>query len=326
MTSLAQLPSFAERLALDKLEIRRTHTTSLQVNVGKLCNLACTHCHVNAGPNRKELMTLETIDRVIQWYLSSRGIMTLDLTGGAPEMNPHFRYFISKIRSLRPESIIINRCNLTILLEPGYEEFVEFFVENRVQIVASMPCYSLENVDRQRGEGVFDGSIAALQLLNEAGYGRNPTLLLNLVYNPLGGTLPPSQKALEADYKEALKSHFGIEFNQLFTITNMPIARFLSQLKRDGKSEAYHQLLVDSFNPKSVNRLMCRDTISVDWKGRVFDCDFNQMLDLPLGKGAPRFLWEVDPNELWNSAISLQNHCFGCTAGSGSSCGGALSD
>lgn len=326
MRSSLQLQSFEERLADEDLVLVRSEATVLQVNLGKLCNLACAHCHVNAGPHRRELMSRETIDRVIEWYSRSLSINTLDLTGGAPEMNPDFRYLVSKIRSLRPDSTIIDRCNLTILLEKGFEDLVGFFVENRIQIVASMPCYTPDNVDEQRGEGVFDDSIKALQLLNQAGYGTDPQLSLNLVYNPLGGTLPPSQKALEADYKEALSVHFGIEFNQLYTITNMPIARFLSQLKREGKSQEYHELLVDSFNSNAIEDLMCRDTVSVDWEGQVFDCDFNQMLRVPLGDGKPRNLWDIEARELPGSPIGVRDHCFGCTAGAGSSCSGALSD
>lgn len=240
-------------------------------------------------------------------------------------MNPDFKYLVSKIRAVRPQSTIIDRCNLTILLVPGFEDLVEFFVENRIQVVASMPCFTPDNVNKQRGEGVFDDSIKALQKLNEAGYGRDPQLLLDLVYNPLGGTLPPSQKSLEAEYKEALNSHFGIEFNQLYTITNMPIARFLSQLKREGKSEEYHQLLVESFNSSLIEGLMCRDTLSVDWEGRVFDCDFNQMLRVPLGDSKPRNLWDIEASDLPGTSIAVRDHCFGCTAGAGSSCGGALS-
>ncbi len=326
MRSSVQLPTFEERLADEGLVLVRTEPKVLQVNVGKLCNLACTHCHVNAGPNRRELMTRESIDRVIDWYARTDSIDTLDLTGGAPEMNPDFRYLISRIRSIRPETTIIDRCNLTILLEPGFEDLVEFFVDNQIQIVASMPCYTAENVDEQRGEGVFDGSIKALQLLNQAGYASDPQLLLNLVYNPLGGTLPPSQSELEADYKEALRVHFGIGFNRLFTITNMPIARFLTQLRREGRSEEYYQLLIQSFNPMSVEGLMCRDTISVDWEGRVFDCDFNQMLRLPIGDRENRYLWDIEADELPGSSIAVRDHCFGCTAGAGSSCGGAISD
>lgn len=326
MRTSVRLPTFEERLADEGVALNRKEPKILQINVGKLCNLACAHCHVNAGPHRRELMTRETIDRVIDWYRRYESINTLDLTGGAPEMNPDFQYFVSQIRSVRPETTIIDRCNLTILLEPGYERLVEFFVDNRIQVVASMPCYKPENVDEQRGEGVFDGSIKALQLLNESGYGIDPHLLLNLVYNPLGGTLPPSQGELESDFKQALRAHFDIEFNHLYTITNMPIARFLSQLKREGKSEEYHQMLVESFNPRSIEGLMCRDTISVDWEGRVFDCDFNQMLQLPLGDGDERYLWEIEADKLLGAQVAVRDHCFGCTAGAGSSCGGALSD
>ncbi len=326
MSQIEYSPTFQERLSTGDLELRRKSPRSLQVNVGKLCNLACVHCHVNAGPARKELMTRSTIDRVLSWFESTPSIDTVDLTGGAPEMNPEFRYFVSESRAIRPEATIIDRCNLTILVEPGYEDLIEFLVENRVEVVASMPCYQPENVDQQRGDGVFDASIVALRRLNRAGYGTGGDLRLNLVYNPLGAQLPPDQSELEADYKEALRDHFGIRFDRLFTITNMPIARFLTQLKREGKSASYHQLLVDSFNPASIDGLMCRDTVSVDWEGRVFDCDFNQMLGLPLGDRPNRYLWELDPKELPGSSIALGEHCYGCTAGAGSSCGGALTD
>ena len=324
MSIYTKLPSFAERLAVQNIELSRTAPRSLQVNIGKLCNLACVHCHVNAGPGRKELMTRETIDRVIDWFKSAATIDTVDITGGAPEMNPEFRYFVSAIRRIRPETKIIDRCNLTILMEPDYDDLAQFFVENAVQVVASMPCYQPENVDEQRGEGVCDASIAALRKLNSVGYGRGTGLKLDLVYNPLGASLPPDQSELESEYKAALKTHFDIVFDRLYTITNMPIARFLSQLKREGKSESYHELLIESFNPASVEGLMCRDTVSVDWEGRVYDCDFNQMLNLPLGGRSDRFLWELDSDRLEGSEIALGDHCFGCTAGAGSSCGGAL--
>ena len=320
-----QTAGFKRRLEEEGLRLERQAPRSLQVNLGKLCNLACVHCHVNAGPGRKEIMDRPTIARVIDWIGSSPSIETIDLTGGAPEMNPDFQEFVSIVRAIRPDATIIDRCNLTILLEPGYESVAEFLAEHSVQIVASMPCYQPENVDLQRGEGVFDASIEALKRLNALGYGSRPELSLHLVYNPIGAVLPPDQSALEADYKEALRTEFGIEFDRLFTITNMPIARFLAQLKREGKLESYRQLLIDSFNPASVGGLMCRDTISVDWQGLVFDCDFNQMLDMPLGGKRNRFLWEFDSEALSSGAIATGEHCFGCTAGAGSSCGGALS-
>ena len=316
--------AFEKRLALESLDLRREESTILQLNIGKLCNQACEHCHVNAGPGRKELMSRETVDRALAWFEAAKSIDVVDITGGAPEMNPQFRYLITSLRRIRPEVGIIDRCNLTILLEPGYEDMVNFLAENRVEITASLPCYELENVDRQRGDGVFEASIEALRRLNAAGYGKDSQLLLNLVYNPIGAVLPPDQKELELAYKAALKSNFGIIFNRLFTITNMPIARFLSQLQREGKQEAYEHLLEDRFNSGAVENLMCRNTLSVDWLGRVFDCDFNQMIGLPLGGRKLRFLWDFDPDKPINESIALGNHCFGCTAGAGSSCSGAL--
>lgn len=316
--------AFEERLSEEGLCLARKAPSILQINLGKLCNLACSHCHVNAGPGRKEIMDRATIDRMIDWIASSPSVETIDLTGGAPEMNPYFREFIARIRETRPEATIIDRCNLTILLQPGYEEIVDFLAFHRVQVVASMPCYQPENVNLQRGEGVFDSSIEALKKLNAIGYGSQSELALNLVYNPLGAVLPPDQGELEKDFKTALRAEFGIEFNRLFTITNMPIARFLTQLRREGQNEMYRQLLVDNFNPASIDGLMCRDTISVDWEGRVFDCDFNQMLEIPLGGGQNRLLWELDADVLKREPIATGDHCFGCTAGAGSSCGGAL--
>ena len=245
--------------------------------------------------------------------------------GKSTEMNPEFQYLVTTVRKMRPQASMIDRCNLTILLEPGFEDLGLFLARHRVEIVASLPCYEPENVDRQRGDGVFDNSILALQNLNRLGYGQGSSLPLNLVYNPLGASLPPDQNELERDFKRSLEREFGIVFNRLYTITNMPIARFLSQLIREGKSELYHQLLVDSFNPASVSGLMCRDTISVDWRGYAYDCDFNQMLELPMGRSRRRFLWEIDPDSLMAEPISIGKHCFGCTAGSGSSCRGALS-
>jgi|TARA_B110000495_G_scaffold180243_1_gene174198 radical SAM/Cys-rich protein len=316
--------AFEEHLSKQGLCLARKSPSILQINLGKLCNLACVHCHVNAGPGRKEIMDPATFDRVIDWIARSPSIETVDLTGGAPEMNPDFREFIVRVRAIRPDATIIDRCNLTILLEPGYEEMAEFLAFHRIQVVASMPCYQPKNVNLQRGEGVFDASIEALKRLNALGYGTRSELALNLVYNPIGAVLPPDQGELEKDYKTALRAEFGIEFNSLFTITNMPIARFLAQLRREGQNEMYRQLLVDNFNPASIDGLMCRDTISVDWEGRVFDCDFNQMLGMPLGGGQNRLLWELDPEVLEREPIATGDHCFGCTAGAGSSCGGAL--
>ena len=314
---------FATTLAEHALPLRHTKTEVLQVNVGKLCNLTCIHCHVNAGPKRKEIMTRETIDRLIDWFAKT-DIPTVDITGGAPEMIPDFCYFIERVRALRPSGTIIDRCNLTILLEPGHEGLAEFLARNRVEIVASMPCYSPENVNAQRGEGVFEASIKALQLLNSLGYGAD--LPLHLVYNPVGAALPGPQAELEADYKRELLSHFGIVFHKLYTITNLPIARFASYLKHNGKLDDYMQLLIENFNPGTVDGLMCRNTISVGWRGEVYDCDFNQQLNMQWKNGGPIFLWDVDPTMVDQREIMTSDHCFGCTAGAGSSCGGALVD
>jgi len=313
---------FSEMLTTHSLSLRHTKTEVLQVNVGKLCNLTCMHCHVNAGPKRKEIMTRGTVDRVIDWFARSE-IPTIDLTGGAPEMIPDFRYFIERVKTLRPSRRVIDRCNLTILLEPGYEGLAQFLARHKVEIIASMPCYTAENVNAQRGEGVFDGSIKALRILNSLGYGSD--LPLHLVYNPVGAFLPGPQAELEADYKRELKKHFGIVFNNLYTITNLPIARFASYLRRNNKLEEYMQLLIDNFNPATIAGLMCRNTISVGWTGEVFDCDFNQMLRMNWrNRSGPLHLWDLDPATVENRKILTGNHCFGCTAGAGSSCGGVL--
>jgi radical SAM/Cys-rich protein len=316
---------FAQKLAGRSIPLRRGHAKILQVNVGKLCNLTCVHCHVNAGPKRKEIMRRETIDRIIDW-LGKSEIPTVDLTGGAPEMIPDFRYFIERAKALTRPRHIIDRCNLTILLDAGYQDLPEFLARHKVEIIASMPCYTPENVNAQRGEGVFDGSITALQLLNSLSYGIDPKLPLHLVYNPVGAFLPGSQAELEADYKRELGVHFGIVFNKLYTITNLPIGRFASHLRHDNQLEQYMELLINAFNPATIEGLMCRETISVGWRGEVYDCDFNQQLDMqwqnPDGSGV--FVWDIDPDKIDNRNIMTGDHCFGCTAGSGSSCGGAL--
>lgn len=315
---------FDTTLAAHGLPLRHARTRVLQVNVGKLCNLTCAHCHVNAGPKRKEIMTRDTVDRILGW-LENTDIPVVDLTGGAPEMIPDFRYFIERLTAMTPRRHVMDRCNLTILLEPAYDGLAEFLAEHRVEIVASMPCYSPANVDAQRGDGVFDASIKALQLLNRLGYGRDETLPLNLVYNPLGASLPGSQAELEEDYKRELAAHFGIVFNALYTITNVPVSRFASYLRNQGQLGPYMDLLVESFNPSAVAGLMCRDTINVSWTGEVFDCDFNQMLKLQWrdhGRGLS--LWDLDLAQVENREILTGDHCFACTAGAGSSCGGAL--
>jgi radical SAM/Cys-rich protein len=314
---------FSDRLAAEGLQLRRRRPEILQVNVGKLCNLTCMHCHVNAGPKRKEIMTRETTDRIIDW-LAKTEIPTVDLTGGAPEMIPDFRYFVECLKALGPPRHVIDRCNLTILLEPGYEDLGQFLARKKVEIIASMPCYSPENVNAQRGEGVFEASIAALQLLNRVGYGVTNDLPLHLVYNPIGASLPAPQAELETDYKRELAKNFGIVFNNLYTVTNLPIGRFAAYLRHNNKLEDYMRLLIDNFNPATVQGLMCRNTVSVGWRGEVYDCDFNQQLGMQWKNGAPIFLWDVDPNKIDNREIMTGDHCLGCTAGAGSSCGGAL--
>jgi radical SAM/Cys-rich protein len=314
---------FAQKLKEHSISLRRGRPEILQINVGKLCNLTCVHCHVNAGPKRKEIMTHETIDRLLEW-LSKTKIPVVDLTGGAPEMIPDFRYFIERVRTLESPRHVIDRCNLTILLDPGYEELPEFLAKHKVEIIASMPCYTPANVNAQRGEGVFDGSIAALQRLNSLGYGIEPELPLHLVYNPVGAFLPGQQTELESDYKRELKGHFGIVFNKLYSITNLPIGRFAAYLRHNDKLEEYMELLISAFNPATVDGLMCRNTLSVGWRGEVYDCDFNQQLDMQLVNGRALFLWDLDPDAIDNREIMTGDHCFGCTAGAGSSCGGAL--
>jgi radical SAM/Cys-rich protein len=316
---------FLDRLAADGLQLRRGRAEILQVNAGKLCNLTCVHCHVNAGPKRKEIMTRETIDRIIDW-MANTDIPTVDLTGGAPEMIPDFRYFIERVKELQLSRHVIDRCNLTILLEDEYHDLPEFLADKQVEIIASMPCYTARNVSAQRGDGVFEGSIAALQLLNSLGYGTDPALPLHLVYNPVGPFLPPPQSKLEADYKRELQKHFGIVFNRLFTLSNLPVGRFAAYLRQNNKLDEYMQLLIEAFNPATIQGLMCRNTISIGWRGEVYDCDFNQQLGMqwnnPDGSGI--FLWDINPDSLQNREIMTDDHCFGCTAGAGSTCGGAI--
>ncbi len=307
--------------------IRREKLETLQVNLGYKCNLSCVHCHVNAGPNRTEAMDKKTIDLILA-YIDQNTISSLDLTGGAPEMNPHFRYLVSEATKRGVE--VIDRCNLTILLEPGYETLAQFLVEQQVTITASLPCYEEENVEKQRGKGVYAGSIEALQLLSGLGYGKDKNLPLNLVYNPTGTELPPPQQQLELDYKQQLRSKFEIEFDQLFTITNMPISRFGSVLMAHGEFDNYMGLLKDSYSADNLSTVMCRHLISVDWQGFVYDCDFNQMLEMPLIAGASTksrtHLSDLLQTDISGNEIQIGDHCFGCTAGQGSSCGGALND
>ncbi len=309
--------------------LKRDGVSVLQVNLGYLCNLSCTHCHVNAGPKRTELASKETVDTIVR-YLEAKPISMLDITGGAPEMNPHFRYLVKEAKKLGVK--VVDRCNLTILNEPGYEDLAEFLAESRVVVTASLPCYQEQNVAEQRGKGVFDASISALQKLNQLGYGREDDLVLDLVYNPNGAFLPPDQKALEADYKEQLFSHYGIEFNELLTITNMPISRFGSMLLSKGLWDEYMSLLRQSYSVQNLGGVMCRNLISIDWQGYVFDCDFNQMLNWPMqsplgtiaSDKARVHLTDILNEDLSGNTIVVGEHCYGCTAGQGSSCGGAL--
>jgi radical SAM/Cys-rich protein len=316
-------PSFSATLRAHGIALSRTAVEILQVNVGKRCNQACHHCHVEAGPKRTEMMTARTAARVLEILERAPSVHTLDITGGAPELNPQFRALVQGARSLG--RTVIDRCNLTVLFEPGQESTAHFLAEHAVVVIASLPCYSPQNVERQRGLGVFDKSIAALRVLNELGYG-DPTsgLELNLVYNPVGAALPPPQSQLESDYRSVLSKEFGIRFNRLFTLTNMPISRFLHQLVRENRLHEYMHLLVQSFNPAAADTVMCRTLLSVGWNGELYDCDFNQMLELPFPRGR-RTVWDIDDlAELANAPIAVADHCYGCTAGAGSSCGGAL--
>jgi radical SAM/Cys-rich protein len=294
----------------------------LQVNVGKLCNQACQHCHVDAGPKRTEVMARETVEEVLAAIRRCRPPV-VDITGGAPELNPHFEYLAAEARALGCH--VIDRCNLTVFFVPGKERLPEFLAQEQVEVIASLPCYLAENVDLQRGRGVFERSIEALQRLNALGYGgEGSSLVLNLVYNPVGPYLPPPQAELEADYRRELLARYGIRFNRLFTLTNMPISRFSHFLERLGKYDEYLELLVNAFNPATVAGLMCRDTVSVGWDGRLYDCDFNQMLELPMATPSRRHVRDLTLEELEGAPIAVGQHCFGCTAGAGSSCGGAV--
>jgi radical SAM/Cys-rich protein len=306
--------------------IRRDQLDTLQVNLGYKCNQTCVHCHVNAGPNRTEMMDDDMLALVPQ-VLAARGTKTLDLTGGAPELNQGFRPLVLAARKLGVR--VIDRCNLTILFEPDQEGLAQFLADNQVEVVASMPCYSAANVDKQRGDGVFDKSIAALQQLNALGYGKPGTgLILNLVFNPQGASLPPNQQQLQADYKRELMSHFDIVFNDLFVVTNMPIHRFGSTMVSKGTFQTYMDLLKSSYKAENLAGVMCRSTVSVDWQGWLSDCDFNQQLGLQLGNlgalGVRRHLRDLLHTDLQDQAIRVAGHCYGCTAGQGSSCGGAL--
>jgi radical SAM/Cys-rich protein len=295
---------------------------TLQVNVGKLCNQACKHCHVDASPKRTEIIERETVDECLR-VMREFAIPVLDITGGAPELVPDFRHFVLGARSIGAKVIV--RHNLTVMFEPGQDDLPRFFAENGVEVVSSLPYFLQMQTDAQRGPGVFDKSVEALRRLNDAGYGRGGGLVLNLVYNPVGAFLPPAQAAVEADFKRELATRYGIVFDNLFTITNMPIARFSDWLKRSGNEESYMRKLVNAFNPATLDGLMCRNLVSVDWTGRLFDCDFNQMIGLGLENGAPATIFEFEIDRLATRRVATGAHCFGCTAGAGSSCGGAVS-
>ena len=315
---------FAQRIYLDGNNFNRRGVDVLQVNMGKYCNLACTHCHVESGPNRPELMSREIVDAVLR-FLGRTNIPTVDITGGAPELNPTFDYLVESAVGLGRH--VMDRCNLTVIFEPGKDYLPEFFERHRVELVCSLPCYSEENVDRQRGKGTFELSIRALQMFNELGYGQSESgLVLHLVYNPVGPHLPPPQDQLEQDYKRILKEKFGIVFNRLYCLSNMPITRYATHLKLRSDYEKYMQLLESSFNPSTLDQVMCRNLISVGWEGTIYDCDFNQMLDLPIrdADGKPLNISTLSFDQVQHLPVTVGDHCYACTAGSGSSCGGAL--
>jgi radical SAM/Cys-rich protein len=314
---------FHLRLKREGIRLTRSPLLTLQINLGKLCNQACVHCHVEAGPRRQEIMTEATVDRILDLARSASSVETVDITGGAPELNPHFRKLVAGLRSI--DKTLIDRCNLTVLLTAGLDNLAEFLADNQVWIIASLPCYSRDNVDSQRGKGVFEVSIEALRLLNSLGYAAEAgPLRLDLVYNPTGPFLPPDQSRLEAEYRSRLAIQFGIRFNNLYTITNMPIRRFRHFLERSGELQAYMRLLEASFNPAAASKVMCQSLLSIGWDGQIYDCDFNQMLDLPAGR-SQRTIWEIESLDQFDAGgIAFDDHCYGCAAGPGSSCGGAL--
>lgn len=314
-------PSFAERLAADGQALLRDRLDTVQINIGRRCNQACRHCHVGASPTRTEAMSDADLEAVLQ-LLERSGAQTLDITGGAPELHPRFRWLVAEARARGVH--VMDRCNLTILTEPGHEDLADFLADHEVEVIASLPCYLEDNVDRQRGAGVYGRSIEGLRRLNARGYGRGERVL-NLVYNPLGPSLPPPQAGLEADYKRELDARFGVVFDGLFTITNMPIDRFAADLRRQGALDDYVRMLAASHNPANLAQVMCRALISIGWDGRVYDCDFHHMLGLALADdGAPLHVRSLVAEDVVGRPIVLRDHCYGCTAGAGSSCGGAL--
>ncbi len=313
---------FDEKLNSLGLSLRATNVEILQVNVGKLCNQACKHCHVDASPTRTEIIARETIEACLS-VLRKYKIPTLDITGGAPELVPDFRYFVSEARKTGAKIIV--RHNLTVMFEENQTDLPEFFAENQVEVVSSLPYFLQQQTDAQRGAGVFDKSIEAIRRLNVVGYGiEGSSLTLNLVYNPTGAFLPPEQSAIEADFRRELKARYGLYFNRLFTITNMPVARYLDYLRRSGNEEKYMQKLVSAFNVATIENLMCRNLISVDWRGKLYDCDFNQMLEIGVSPELPQTVFDFASEKFFGRRIKTAAHCFGCTAGSGSSCGGAV--
>lgn len=319
-TSCPPFESQLDRMGL--LPLHATGITVLQLNVGKLCNQTCRHCHVDAGPDRTESMTRETAEQCIR-ALAQTDIPTVDITGGAPELNPSFRWLVEQARGLGRH--VMDRCNLSILLLPSQADLGEFLAKHRVEVVASLPSYQAGQTDAQRGEGIFEKSIEALRRLNRLGYGQPGSgRSLNLVYNPTGAFLPPKQEAIEAQFRKELLARQGVSFNRLYTITNMPVSRFLEFLLESGNYEQYMERLANAFNPAAAASVMCRHTISVSWDGRLYDCDFNQMLDLPIGQSKPAHIRDFDPVQLAQRRIVTNNHCYGCTAGAGSSCGGAV--
>jgi len=320
---MSKRASFKETIRSTLGDLERTTLSTVQINLGKLCNQACLHCHVEAGPKRTEIMSKEVAERIIELLNNSPTVKSVDITGGAPELNENFKIIATSARMLGLH--VIDRCNLTVFFEPGQEELPKFLRDQSIHIIASLPCYSKDNVEKQRGSGVFQKSIEALQRLNELGYGRPGTgLVLDLVYNPLGPSLPEAQQTLEAAYKHELRELFQIEFDNLFTITNVPISRFLHVLKRENRLEEYMNLLAANFNPYAAQGIMCRSLISIGWKGELYDCDFNQMLELPLG-GKRKTIWDLESfDEVASGSIAFADHCYACTAGAGSSCSGTL--
>lgn len=319
-----RLVPFQEKLEASGLfPLKPTKLEILQVNVGKMCNQVCRHCHVDAGPDRKEIMTRETMQQCLDVLTDNTSFTTVDLTGGAPELNPDFRWFVQEIKKLNRHIIV--RCNLTIILSnKKFHDLPDFFKQHKVEVVSSLPFYAKERTDRQRGDGVFEDSVTALQMLNSVGYGlAGSDLKLNLVYNPAGAFLPANQNSLENQFKEELKKNFGISFHSLFAITNLPISRFLDYLLQSGNYENYMEKLLVAYNPAAAANVMCRNTLSVSWDGYLYDCDFNQMLDMKVDCGA-RHLSQFNKDELQNRSIVVNQHCFGCTAGAGSSCGGTV--